>query len=222
MAFRVALPNFSKGELAPALYARVDVAAYSAAAKRARNVIILRYGGLTMRPGTRYVGDALQQDQPGRLIDFQFSIQQTYALELAQASMRPIALGGQVTEDELTITGITNEAQAAVGIPLHAYSVGDFIFLKGVQGMTNVNNRVVRVVAVIDANTVRTDLNTIASGTFTGCTGGITRTSTPTPPPSPPSVPPPVDPPAPPPTTGGGGGGGSSGGGGGGGFNPIP
>ena len=56
--FRAGQPNFSRGEIGPELRGRFDVDAYSAGLEAARNVIVLKYGGLTKRPGTRLVAVA--------------------------------------------------------------------------------------------------------------------------------------------------------------------
>lgn len=88
MSYRAVQPNFSRGELAPALYGRFDVDAYNAAVKRALNVIILKFGGLTKRPGTRLVAEVLDRTRPTRLIPFQFSLSQTYALGRAMGICR--------------------------------------------------------------------------------------------------------------------------------------
>ena len=205
MAFRVGLPNFSKGELGPELIARTDVAAYGAGVRRARNVFIRKYGGLTKRMGTRFVSEVYDSSQPVRLLPFQFSIEQAYALELGQGYMRAGALGGMVLNEELAITGITKAAQAQVTAALHGYSPGDQVYFKGVAGMVEINGLTGRVVSVTGVNTFTVDINTTAFAAFTSATGGITRT---TPPPDPtpdPVVPPVVDPPEPPETGGGAG-----------------
>lgn len=205
--FRAGLNNFSKGEIGPQLYGRVDVAAYSAAVRRARNVVILKYGGLQRRMGTRFVYELREpalgwsdQDSAARLMPFEFSIEQTYALLFTQAKMTPLALGGVVLEEELKITGITNEAQAVVTSAYHDYVVGDEWFPTGIEGAMGalLNNQVWRVVAVVDANNFRIDADTSALAAFTAATGGITRTAAPAPVVAP-TVPPPAAPPADPP-----------------------
>src|SRR3546814_4764307 len=82
MAYRLAQANFSKGELAPALHGRFDVESYSSAAKKVRNAFVLKYGGLSKRPGTRLVAEVLDAENDVRLIPFQFSLDQSYALEM--------------------------------------------------------------------------------------------------------------------------------------------
>lgn len=75
---------FSGGELAPALYARVDQSKYQTGLRTARNLICMRHGGVTKRPGTMFVGSTLNGGNPVRLIPFIFNetgLGQSYMLE---------------------------------------------------------------------------------------------------------------------------------------------
>lgn len=204
MAFRVTLPNFSKGEIGPELIARTDVAAYSAAARLARNVFVRKYGGLSKRMGTRFVAEVHDASQPVRLIPFQFSTVQAYALEFGQGYMRVAANGGMVLEQALTIQSITLGATTTIQTAFHAYAVGDEVYLSGISGTTELNGRMVKVIAVPNANSFVVNVDSRGFGAFTADSGGITRTNDPTPPPAPPPVPDPTPAP-PPPETGGGG-----------------
>ena len=206
MEYRLAQPSFSKGEIAPDLYGRFDVDAYSQSLRLARNVVILKYGGVTKRPGTRLVAEVYDASEPVRLLPFQFSIEQTYALEMGQGYMRVASGGGLVLNEELEITDISNEAQARVTAALHGYSVGQDVFLSGIDGALGdqLNFRFFPVVTIVDDNSFRLGVDTSAMPAFTGATGGITRTAPPDPDPVDPPVPPPVDPPTPPSTGGGG------------------
>ena len=199
MKYRTIQPNFSRGEIAPDLYGRFDVDAYNAGLKQARNVVVLKYGGLTKRPGTRYVGESFNGLEPSRLIPFQFSLDQSYALELGQGFMAPCALGGRVVEEELAITAITSETQAKVTAAYHGYAVGVPVYITGIAGAMGdlLNYRVHVVVEVVDDGNFRIDADT-TDVAFTAASGGITRTAEPDPLPDPPVVPDPVDPPAPP------------------------
>lgn len=209
MAYRLAQANFSKGEIAPDLYGRFDVDAYQASVRKARNVVILKYGGLTKRPGTRLVAEVLDDSKPVRIVPFQFSIEQTYVLEMGQGYMRVASAGGLVLNEELAITAITNEAQARVTAAYHGYSVGQQVYLSGIAGALGdaLNYRFFTVTAVVNANVFRIDADTSAMAAFTSATGGITRSATPDPDPPAPVVPDPVEPPTPPSTGGSGGGG---------------
>lgn len=206
MSYRLAQPSFSKGEIAPDLYGRFDVDAYTQSLRLARNVVILKYGGVTKRPGTRLVAEVYDATQPVRLVPFKFSIEQAYALELGQGYMRVAAAGGLVLNEELAITGITNEAEALVTAAYHGYTAGQAVFLSGIEGGLGdeLNFRFFAVLAVIDDNVFRISVDTSAMPAFTGATGGITRTVEPDPDPVDPVVPDPVEPPTPPSTGGGG------------------
>jgi len=207
MGYRIAQPNFSKGELAPHLWGRFDVDAYQTAVRKARNCYVLKYGGLEKRPGTRFVAEVLDDSGPVRLIPFQFSIEQAYALEMGQGYMRVAALGGLVLNEQLAITGITNETQAKITASYHGYSFGDEIYLSGIAAPLgdDLNGRIFTVVVVVDEHNFRINGNTVGMASFSGAEGGITRTGAPAPDPTPPTVPPVIPPPEPPPVGGGGG-----------------
>jgi hypothetical protein len=208
MGFRAALNNFSKGEISPELESRFDLPFYQAGLRTASNVKIKRTGGVSKRMGTRFVAEAL--NNPSRLFPFQFSDEQAYVLEFGQATMRPLALGGAVLEEELEVIGITNAANAQITAHYHAYSVGDPIYLKNITGMVQINDRFLKVVSVIDQHNFTVDFDSTNAGVFTGSGGGTNRTGAPTAPPPPPTVPPPIVA-IPPPTVASGSGGGYDG-----------
>ena len=198
MSYRAPQVNFSKGEIAPDLMGRFDVSTWQAALKTARNVVVLKFGGVTFRPGTRLVAELYDSALPGRLLPFQFATDQAYAIDMGQGTARFCALGGLVIEEELAIISISQATQAVVEVAYHGVLAGDEIYFTGVAGMVEINGRVGRVVTVIDANRFSVDINSTAFGAFTSATGGITRTVAPTPPDPAPVIPPPV-PPEPPP-----------------------
>lgn len=76
--------NFSAGELAPRLYGRGDLRAYENGAGRLRNVTLHPTGGLSRRPGTRYI-DSIEGK--GRLVAFEFNTEQTYLLVFTHQKM---------------------------------------------------------------------------------------------------------------------------------------
>lgn len=194
--YRTASTNFSKGEISPEAEARFELSVYQAAVRQATNVKIERTGGLKKRMGTRFVAEALSASS--HLVPFQFSDDQAYALEFGQALMRPMALGGRILETELTVTAITNEAEAEIEAAFHGYSVGDPVYLNSIEGMVEINDRFLTVQDVIDDDHFTVDFDSRDAGTFTGDVGGTIRTGPPDPPPAPPVVPPPATDPAPP------------------------
>ncbi|EKT4522797.1 hypothetical protein QEM13_002040 [Pseudomonas putida] len=89
-------PSFSAGEVAPATYARVDLARYYTALKTCRNFVVLPEGGAQNRSGTRFITEVKNSSARTRLIPFQFSTEQTYILEFGNLYIRFISMGGQV------------------------------------------------------------------------------------------------------------------------------
>ena len=96
-------PSFAGGEIAPNVYGRIDLAKYSVALRRCRNFIVRQYGGIENRPGTRFIAEAKYPDRKCRLIPFQFSTVQTYALEFGHLYMRVFKSGGQVLTGSNTV-----------------------------------------------------------------------------------------------------------------------
>lgn len=77
---------FSSGELDPLLSARADKEFYAAGARTMLNFVPAPQGGVTRRPGTRYLGQAMSAK--GRLIPFVFSASQGRILEFGDYKMR--------------------------------------------------------------------------------------------------------------------------------------
>src|SRR3546814_970910 len=116
-----------------------------------------------------------------RLIPFQFSLDQSYALEMGQGYMRAAALGGMILNAELKITAISNAANAQITAAYHGYKVGNQVYLTGIAGDLGefLNRRFWRVVSVVNANNFTIDANTSSLTAFTSATDGITRTGPP-------------------------------------------
>ena len=113
-------PSFSAGEIAPALYGRVDLAKYHVAATTLRNCFVSYRGGAYSRAGMRYVLRAKQAwsltSSPPRAIPYQFSLTQGYALEFGDHYMRVHFQGAPVSESPLAITNITQANPAVVTV----------------------------------------------------------------------------------------------------------
>lgn len=143
--------GFSAGELSADLYARVDLAKYFIGAALLRNFFVNYRGGASNRPGTIYSEQAKDSDNPVRMIPFQFSTEQTYALEFGNLYMRPHKgtfdpgsgqwKPGPVLEAAKNITSVSQSTSAVVTSASHGYVEGDWAFIEDVEGMTEVNNR---------------------------------------------------------------------------------
>jgi len=73
--------NFTSGELDPLVRARVDIASYNNALETAQNVICQPQGGVTRRPGTKFINELTGAPGNGvRLVPFEFSVNDSYML----------------------------------------------------------------------------------------------------------------------------------------------
>ena len=73
--------NFTTGELDPLVRSRVDLDAYRNALETAQNVICQPQGGVTRRPGTKFITEIGGSPENGvRLVHFEFSIDDSYML----------------------------------------------------------------------------------------------------------------------------------------------
>jgi hypothetical protein len=95
------LVSFSAGEWSPTLTSRVDQQKYRAACIQLRNMLCLKTGPATRRPGTQFIAPAASIPVPGnyavRLQDFQFSVNTTFILEFGEGYIRFYSNGQQVT-----------------------------------------------------------------------------------------------------------------------------
>lgn len=202
--------NFTRGIFSPVVQSRKDVDAWFAGAKRLTNVTLLKHGGVRKRPGTVFVYKLPDNDDETRLLPFTYSSGQSYALLFGQATMKPLALGGVVVSDGFGITGITQADPGVVTAPFHGLSTGAEVYLVGIEGMVELNYRIVTI-TVIDADNFSIGVDTTGYGAFTA-DDGTARSAPPTPPPSPPPVPSPTPAPTPPATVAPGSGGSGYGG----------
>lgn len=109
MAVPVPQTAFTSGEISPYLWGDVDLVKYHAGLSTCRNCFVSYKGGIASRAGTAYVGRSMQTGTPNppRLVPFQFSVEQGYALEFGNQYMRVVANGAYVTEAPITIIGAT-------------------------------------------------------------------------------------------------------------------
>jgi hypothetical protein len=95
--------NFSAGTLSPRLEGRTDLEYYYDGLKELENMSVYVHGGLTKRPGTKYISTAKDSSKPVRLIPFKFSTDYAYTLELGEGYIRFYMDGGQVYN---TVSGV--------------------------------------------------------------------------------------------------------------------
>lgn len=88
--------NFNAGEWSPLTYGRVELAKYKNALATCLNYVPMLQGGLTRRPGFRYVAEVKNSANAVRLQRFEFSITQAYVLEFGPGYIRFYTNGGQL------------------------------------------------------------------------------------------------------------------------------
>lgn len=195
------LPTFAGGEIGDGLLARDDTAKFRTALRRARNMLISPAGGVYRRPGLLFAGAVYDSARRTRVVPFQFSVNQGYALELGHHTLRVVSNGGYILRRELEVTAITNAEFASVTTNgPHGYEDGWDVVFENIEGMTEINGLRGRILNH-DATSFMVDIDTTAFGVFTGSGGGVAGDvdggtgGYPAPPPEPA----PTDPPPPPP-----------------------
>lgn len=173
--------SFTTGEITPEVYGRTDNQKWHNSAYTMRNFYVNYRGGVNSRAGLAYVGMCKQgapntggtsTGNPPRDINFQFSISQGYALEFGDQYMRIKYRGAYVTETGTTITAATNANPLVITDAAHGYNNGDWVFISGMHGMTQLNG-LTWIVTSKTTNTYQlTDLfgvtvNSTAFGTYT-------------------------------------------------------
>ena len=162
--------NFQAGELSPRLEGRIDLQKYSAGAQTLQNMLVFPQGGITRRPGSYYAGTSKDGGKV-RLINFEFSDEQAYVLEFGTNYIRFFKDGGILTEATKAISGATKANPVVITATGHSYSNGDRVFISGVAGMTELNNREF---TVANQTTNTFELSGIDGSAFTTYTSGGT------------------------------------------------
>lgn len=134
---------FVSGEISPTLFGRSDLEKYDLGVALARNFFVDYRGGLSTRPGTRFVDFIKHDDKPTKLVRFRYApaVAETYVILFGQGYIRFIQDGGYVLEEAKTITGVTQANPGVVTAAGHGFSAGDWIKISGAGGMTELNGR---------------------------------------------------------------------------------
>ena len=163
--------NFTAGELSPKLDPRVDTKKYQNGAFTIENGIVMPHGGIRKRPGTKFIAELKSSTVEARLLPFQFNTEQSYMLEIGPTYIRQFKDQGIIVASSKVITGITKANPGVVTATGHGFANGDQVYISGVVGMTQVNNRRFTVAGAA-ANTFQlSGVNTTGYTTYTS--GGL-------------------------------------------------
>ena len=118
MALYQIKPSFTAGELSPALYGRTDLAKYDSGAAKLQNFLVLRYGGISNRAGTKYISQT-SGNKKAVLLPFRYNTEQNYIIEVTAGTMRfyfngelveGASVSNNFTESELELIKYTQSA----------------------------------------------------------------------------------------------------------------
>ena len=150
-----AFSSFTAGEISPRLEGRTNIEKYREGLSDLTNMVVMPHGGVTRRPGTEFLGQCASSVNAAgnhfvRLIPFQFKTSDTYILEFTNETMRVFRNDLQVLESSgVSISGASILGNGRLEITTssaHGFGGGgQEIFISGVNGMTELNNRNFRV-----------------------------------------------------------------------------
>ncbi len=155
--------SFIGGEISPSLWGRTDLAKWQSGASTVRNGFINYRGGYSSRAGLKYVGKCLQPfGTPPRDIDFQFNINQGYALEFGDNIVTRAVTGAADNAGEVRLTLTTTRG----------LFTGNTMVVSGIVGTTEANGTWE---IVVDDATHVTLVDTVYANAYVS--GGTTSTS---------------------------------------------
>lgn len=96
--------SFSSGELSPLMAGRTSLAQYSNGCETLQNMVVLPQGGITKRPGTKFIREVKDSADTTVLIPFIVGAGQSYILEFGDQYIRFYRDGGAL----LSTAAITN------------------------------------------------------------------------------------------------------------------
>lgn len=182
MTYNSAQTGFAAGEISPRLFGRTDLAKYQIGCSTLRNFFVDYRGGASSRAGLAQVGMCKQAapndggtatDYPPRDIPFQFNISQGLVLEFGDVYMRIKSDGAYVVETGTNISAATKAATITITDPSHGYSNGDWVYISGMEGMTELNG-LTWIVSGVTTNTFQLKslfnvaVNSTSFGVYTG------------------------------------------------------
>ena len=167
-----AVVNFNGGEVGSLMSGRTDFEKYGSSVYRMRRFIPTAQGPAKRCPGTKYVLQARYPDKRVWLQRFEFAFDQAYVIEFGDYYCRFYTDRGVVLEDPIDISGITNANPGVVTYVGADPSNGDWMYVYGVVGMTEVNGRYVKV-ANVNTGAKTFELNDIDGGVIDTTAYGV-------------------------------------------------
>jgi hypothetical protein len=173
------LRSFAAGIIGPELYGRLDLTKFATGLAKCRNWWVLPHGPVQNRPGFGYVLEVKDSTKEVRVVPFSYNTEQTFIIEFGDQYVRWHTNGGTLLEGSQNITAISKANPGVLTYAGADPTNGDWMYLSGIGGMTELNGRYVKVANVnAGANTFElTDIHgggNIDTTNFTTYTAGGT------------------------------------------------
>lgn len=126
------LRSFAGGEIAPELYARLDLDKMQTGLAKALNFVVLPHGPAQNRAGFGYVLQSANSTGT-RLIPFSYSVDQTMVLEFTEQKIRFHTNGSTLLESAQALGGMTSANPGVFTIAGHGYSNGDWVYCTAIS-----------------------------------------------------------------------------------------
>ena len=169
--------SFLSGAISPQFFSRTQTQEYKQGLEIARNILVTRPGTAKRRNGFKYEARQKDDDKRVKFYEMQIDFDTGYILEFGDEYIRFHTNDGQVTESDVTISGITQANPGVVTTSSsHGYENGDHVYITEVSGMTEVNS--LTIPYVVSNKTATTfelqDLegNNIDTSSYTSYTSG--------------------------------------------------
>lgn len=165
---------FNAGKQSELLISRVDVESRARACIVLKNGVPTPQGPVKKLLGKRFSSPVKYKDRITRGIEFIFSDDDSFIIELGHLYMRFHTQRSPVFNVAKNVAGITKANPAVVTITAHGYNNGDTVYISGVAGMTQVNGRYFRIANKTTDTFELEGVNSSAYGTYTS--GGTGKT----------------------------------------------
>lgn len=131
--------NFTAGELSKLVNARTDFGRFYNGSETVENFVIFPQGPLFRRKGFKFISEVKDSSKEVNLIEFEYSDDISYIIELGDGYMRFFKDQGKLLDDTTTISAATQANPIVITDTAHSYSNGDNIIIQDVEGMTELN-----------------------------------------------------------------------------------
>lgn len=141
--------NGTSGEISPRVQGRTDATQYKNAFDQMQNFLIKKTGGVYYRPGLGFIVEALDHSYQSRVEKFKVNTENTYVVEWGENIARPMKDGSVLYHPDVSISNATQANPCILTVAsVSLFSVGDYLDVSAVTGMTELNGRTFKVASL--------------------------------------------------------------------------